>query len=175
VSWFRSWINRKSPMEVDAATAGGLPLYLFFEKKDPFAYVFNEEIFAAWTGERTIPDHSKPILGAVAISSQLLIFLRLLEEKFGHEITRLLREHLMIVADRAPELQISELLRALEEAIQRATHMEDSPGGEPIWRRIALAALVTIPVSPYFLSQEKRTPEQLPQAFATGGYCWGLS
>src|SRR5713101_8234365 len=68
VSWFRSWINRKSPTEVDAATAGGLPLYLFFEKKDPFVYVFNEEIFAAWTGERTLPDDSKPILRAVAVS-----------------------------------------------------------------------------------------------------------
>jgi hypothetical protein len=155
VSWLRSWMNRKSPTEVDAATAGGLPLYLFFEQKDPFVYVFNDEVFAAWCGERPLPVECRAILKAVAAASQLLVYLRLIEGKFGHEVTRIVREHLLIVADRAPEFQLSMLLSKVEDVIRREGQFEDWLRGEPIARRVAVAALVTIPESPYLRSAEK--------------------
>jgi hypothetical protein len=157
----RSLINRKSPTDVDAATAGGLPLYLFFEQKDPFVYVSNDEVFAAWCGERPLPAECRGILKAVTAASQLLVFLRLMEEKFGHEITRIVRVHLLITADRAPDFQFSALLRAMADVIQREAQLEEWLGSKPIARRIARAALLTIPVSPYFIPAEKGSPDQV--------------
>ena len=119
MSWWGSWMNRQSRKELDAFAAASLPLYLFFNQKDPFSYVFSDDVLAAWSGDRAIPDDSKPILRAVAASWQLLVFLGLLEAKFGPEITRILREHLLIAADRVPELQLSTLLRTIEEIAQR--------------------------------------------------------
>jgi hypothetical protein len=159
--WFRSWMSGKSPTEVDAATAGGLPLYLFFEQKDPFVYVSNDEVFAAWCGERPLPAECRGILKAVAAASQLLVFLRLMEEKFGHEITRIVRVHLLIIADRAPDFQFSALLRAMADVIQREAQLEEWLGSKPIARRIARTALLTIPVSPYFIPAEKGSPAQV--------------
>jgi hypothetical protein len=150
-------MNRKSPTEVSAATAGGLPLCLFFEQKDPFVYVSNDEVFAAWCGERQLPVECRAILKAVTAAFQLLVYLRIVEGKFGHEVARIVREYLLVVSDRAPEFQFSMLLGKVEDVMRGEGRFGGWLRGDPIARSAATAALVTIPESPYFCSVEKNT------------------
>jgi hypothetical protein len=163
-----SWTNQKACKELDALTAGSLPLYLLFSKKDPFGFVFSDDVLAAWSGDRAIPGGYKPMIRAVAASWQLFVFLRLLEAGFGREITRILREHLLIAADRAPEFQLSTLLQAIEDIAERESQVQEL---KTFPARVALAALTTMPASPYFLPPDKRSPGATRAVHAAGGCC----
>jgi hypothetical protein len=155
--------KRKPSNVLDLATTGALPLYLFVERKDPFAYVFNDEMFQEWCPlAKYIPGDNRAILCILTVGYQFVTFLKLVEGKFGSEIARIVREHLLVAADRVPQLQIKDALVSMEHATERALHVELAPG-ENIEQYIALTALLLTPGSPHYIPLERRVDYPNPQ------------
>jgi hypothetical protein len=174
----RFWpFTRKKANVVDTSTAAGLPLFLLVERKEPFVYVSKDEILYDWcpTAKNT-SEEKRAILRMATIGYQLVVFLHLIELKFGSEIARIIREHLLIAADRVPDLQIRDMLIAMEQSVQRALRVE-LQNGENLEPYVAVSALWFTSGSPYYVSPERRQEQfdanvhlpndRLDQALAT--------
>ena len=153
-------------IEVDPMMAGGIALFHFFRHEKPFSD-------ADWrpAGTQIAPQYEDLIHTSV-IGYQFFTYLQLIEQRFGSEIARIVREHQIIAMNRLPDQmgdQISELLRmihrAYESSIKNPMKVPGHPDIEvPLEWRIALSLLYfEIKDSPYYLPIDRRRPETLPE------------
>lgn len=159
MSWWKIWEKArlvKRAEELDISTAAGLPMWLLFEKQEPFTFLFNDQIF-----EDLVPDAAnlseevRAFVRFFAVGYQLIVYLKLVERKFGSEVARLMQEHQQIIGDRAPTLQIAPLLRSASQAVEQ---VEESAIADsmPFEYCLALTALLLSPSSPHFVPPERR-------------------
>src|ERR1019366_5271989 len=129
MSLWSFWRKSRPANMLDVATAGGIPLMLLCDRKEPFIFLFNDEAFDAWAPDAArLSQEMRIFLRDIAAGYQFLVFLKLIDHKFGGEIAKLLREHLLIKADRISEVQLRPLLVSVEDVVGRVD--ESAPSKE---------------------------------------------
>ena len=153
-------------VEVDPMMAGAVAIFHFIRHEKPFSE-------SDWRDPNTqIPSQHLDLIRVSVVGYQLFTYLKLIEDKFGPEISRIVREHQIIALNRLPDQmgdQMCQLLdmihRAHESAIKNPMTVPGHPDVEvPIEWRIALSLLYfEMKDSPYYLPLERRKADNFPE------------
>jgi len=164
--WWKFWEKRNPLFLVDPMIAAGIAVDHFLSHKRPFSD-------SDWRSPGIhIPSEHEPLIRACVIGYQLFIYLRLIEEKFGPEISRIIREYQLIALSRLPDQmanQTSELLgiiaRAYEVATNNPMQIPDHPNAQvPVERPMALYLLFfEMKDSPYYCSPNRQKVGDTPE------------
>lgn len=153
-------------LEVDPMIAAGIALDYFLSHKKPFSDSDWRE-----PGSKIASEYENLIWMSV-VGYQLFTYLKLIEEKFGPEIARIIREYQIIAVDRLPDHmgeQISLLLlmiqRAHQAAIKNPMKFPGRPHIEvPTEYLMALHLLYfELTDSPYYLPPDRRKLGNAPE------------
>jgi hypothetical protein len=153
-------------LKVDPMIAAGIALDHFLSHKKPFSDSDWRE-----PGTRIASEYENLIWISV-VGYQLFTYLKLIEEKFGPEIARIIREYQIIVVDRLPDHmgeQISLILlmiqRAHQAAIKNPMKFPGRPHIEvPTEYLMALHLLYfELTDSPYYLPPDRRKLGNAPE------------
>jgi hypothetical protein len=102
------WKKRKPPVMVDPLNMADIALDYFLSHKKPFSY-------SDWIPpDLQIPSEHAELIRFSVLGYQLFTYLKLVENKFGSEVARIIQEHQIIALNRLPERigdEISQLLQ----------------------------------------------------------------
>jgi hypothetical protein len=154
-----AWWNpfKKDKRGTDPFLMAGFPLLRLFEKKKPF-YEWNTSI--------QVPARLEGIADVSVWGYQLFVYSLLIRQKFGEEVAKIVRSHMILILDRDKGAKLGRYFEELFEVIERGVAasantptIETKDGTKipvPAEIAIALAILAQMPDSPFFSNDAKK-------------------
>lgn len=163
--WSKKQKSRNELFEFDLNSIASLPLLAAMDKKQPFDIIFDESQLAGWC----IPiypvnqDHIT-LIQMTVMGYEWVLYLDCIRQRYGAEVASIVKAHIQVMGDRAPQLEIRNLLEIMDEVTKRAklTYVGLSPVEKqfhPLELYIAYGSLFFIPGAPLFEFRHLRSRE----------------
>lgn len=155
MTWWQFW-KKKDPLETDIFIFANLPIYKFLQKEEPYT---------AWRSPNVdLPTDLESLVRLWVNGYQLITFLKLVDQRFGPEIARIVREYQIVTLNRIDNIgdEFAKLFKIIDDALNSDPIKVPTSQGEvevPGELKVALALLVKTIGSPSCYSGEGNVPK----------------